>query len=202
MYSHEWYKRRKESGLCPRCGAELDREGYYCSKCLEKVRIYRRENNDFYRKNHLCTECGKYRVPDSQRICPECLAKRDKYRKPLTEKNKSKMRKYNHEQYNSRSESGICTRCGKRKAAVGRKKCEMCLAKNAEQKRLSRNQQKMSKKDYKPQNHLCLWCGKPVQKGKKLCKEHQAQAVANGKKAAETSFWRGENRLIGRHGYE
>lgn len=196
MYSREWYKRRKESGLCPCCGKTLDREGHYCTKCLEKVRKYKQENVDFYRKNHLCTECGKVKVPKTQRICPECLAKRDKYRKPLDEKGKARIRKYNHEQYDARSENGICTRCGKRKAAVGKKKCEICLAKNAEQHRLSRKPQKVGVKEYRITNHLCLWCGKPSQKGKKLCEEHQAQAVMNGKKSAQVSYWRLDNRLI------
>lgn len=33
--SHNCYKRRKDNGLCPRCGKPLDRIGHYCTNCLK-----------------------------------------------------------------------------------------------------------------------------------------------------------------------
>ena len=51
--SAELYKSRKESGLCPRCGKPLDRDGHYCSECLEKERKYRSETKNFVRKTEF-----------------------------------------------------------------------------------------------------------------------------------------------------
>lgn len=127
------YRKRKDNGLCPRCGKPLDREGHYCSECLEKVRKYHNESRKFYIENHLCTECGKNRVPDEERICPECRAKRQKNRKPLTENQKTHYRENFKKQqkslYKQRSDAGICTRCGKRRAIPGKKSAEFALQK-------------------------------------------------------------------------
>lgn len=133
------YHRHKNKGECPRCGKTLDREGHYCSKCLEKVREYHRENRRFYAEHHLCTECGKVKVPGNERVCPECRDKNEHWRKPLTEEQKIrysyKFKKRQNSLYQQRSEQGICTRCGKRKAMPGKKKCGICLAKDAEMHR-------------------------------------------------------------------
>lgn len=137
--SQKSYYNRKNNGFCPRCGKSLDREGHYCSECLEKVREYNRGNRLFYAKNHLCMECGKVEVPGDEHTCPECRAKRANRRKPLTEDQKNRYTKRFREQqkilYQQRSGIGICTRCGKRKAMPGKKKCGICLDKDAEMHR-------------------------------------------------------------------
>lgn len=142
------YKTRKQNGLCPRCGKPLDREGHYCSKCVEKQRIYQKETRDFYRKNNICTVCGKVEVPKSEKICPECRANINSQRKPLTYEQKKRygerFKKQQKSLYQKRIEQGICTRCGKRKAEYGRKKCKICLDKNAEINRIRLEEKKMS----------------------------------------------------------
>lgn len=113
------YERRKINGLCPRCGKELDRDGHYCKSCLDKINKYSRETRGFRVENHICTYCGKVKVPKNERICPECRAKRENYTKPLTDEQKIRYGKRFRTQQNSlfqeRKVRGICTRCGKNK---------------------------------------------------------------------------------------
>ena len=165
--SAKFYHNRKENGLCPRCGKPLDREGYYCSECLGKVRIYNRKTKEFYRKHNLCSVCGKNSVPKDERTCPECRAKRENRKKELTKEQRIRygrnFRKNQKNIYKERVEKGICTRCGKRKASSGKKKCAICLAKDAEKHRLKcaeRNPQNVI--EYRRENHLCYFCGKPI----------------------------------------
>ena len=187
--------------MCPRCGKPLDREGYYCSECLEKVRVYHRENREFYRKNHLCTECGKNSVPEEERICPECRAKRQKIRKPLTEDQKTRYREHFRKQqkslYKERSDAGICTRCGKRKAMPGKKKCGICLAKDAEMHR-KKYMDSLNIKEYRKQNHLCYFCDDkidiPMSNICSKCREKFKKIAAN--RNCDNNYWRKDNRLI------
>lgn len=51
----------------------------------------------------------------------EAIRMEAKNKKPLTDEQKANMRNYGRSVYKERSEQGICTRCGKRKAAPGRK---------------------------------------------------------------------------------
>ena len=138
------YLSRKENGLCPRCGSPLDRTGHYCSRCLEKFNTYQKETRSFYREHHICTQCGKNKVFGSERCCPECRAKMALYRKPLTSEQKIRTNDHRRVLYKARKDSGICTRCGKRKASPGRSKCGICLEKDVELHR-----KKHDKEDYK-----------------------------------------------------
>lgn len=195
------YRNRKDNGLCPRCGKPLDREGHYCSECLEKVRKYHNENREFYIENHLCTECGKNKVPDRERICPECRAKRQKIRKPLTEDQKTRYREHFRKQqkslYKERSDAGICTRCGKRKAMPGKKKCGICLAKDAEIHKL-KYAERPSIREHRKEHHLCYFCGNPIDLPSRnicsSCLEH-FRAIA-AEKEHDNKYWRCENKII------
>ena len=195
------YNRHKNNGECPRCGKTLDREGHYCSKCLEKVREYHRENRRFYAEHHLCTECGKVKVPGNERVCPECRDKNEHWRKPLTEEQKIrysyKFKKRQNSLYQQRSEQGICTRCGKRKAMPGKKKCGICLAKDAEMHRRI-YMDRPNVKEYRKENHLCFFCGNPIDMDSGLiCKRCYERCRENGKKGrAGNRYWKEENDLI------
>lgn len=199
--SQRHYYNRKNNGLCPRCGKPRDREGHYCSECLVKVRRYHKENRNFYVENHLCTECGKVEVPGSEHICPECRAKRENHRKPLTQEQKIRYTKKFNEQrkllYQQRSEQGICTRCGKRKVMSGKKKCGICLEKDAEMRRMKRIEQP-NIREYRKTNHLCYFCGSPVDmESGNICKRCYEICRINGTKGgAKNSFWKNDNRLI------
>lgn len=140
--SHEFYKRRKDNGLCPICGKELDREGHYCSECLIKYREYRRSNRKFYKEHRICPVCGKEELYGDERNCILCRQKNYERKNELTEEQKDKYRiRFRTQQrnlYKERSEKGICTRCGKFKAAPTKRKCKICLSKDAELHRLKR----------------------------------------------------------------
>lgn len=95
-----------------------------------------REARKFYKSIHICPECRKNRILGDESTCPECLAQKSIYNKRYYEKHseilKQKFKDYNHKIYTERSAKGICTRCGKRKAATNRKKCVVCLNRDIE----------------------------------------------------------------------
>ena len=199
--SSRFYNNRKESGLCPRCGKPLDREGYYCSQCLIKVREYHRQNRKFYRDNHICTECGKVIVPDGERICPECRAKKEVRRKPLTDEQKDrykeKFKKYQKFLYQQRSAAGICTRCGKRNVLPGRKKCGICLSKDSEIHKAHR-MDRFNIREYRKENHLCYFCGNPIDvpnsKSCSSCREKFRKISLQYNH--DNEYWRNDNKII------
>lgn len=196
-----FYRNRKDSCLCPRCGKPLDRDGHYCSECLEKVNEYNRETREFCREHHICTECRKETVYGTDRICPECRAKRDKYRKSLTEEQKIRYGNHFKEQqktlYQQRKEQGICTRCGKLKAMPGKAKCGICLAKDAEIHR-KRYMNRPNIKEYRKENHLCYYCGCKIDLPKgQLCSSCLERCRQNGiKSGGGNKYWKDDNKLV------
>lgn len=192
------YRNRKENGMCPRCGKLLDRDGHYCSSCTEKYRIYHKENRDFFRENHLCTECGKNKVPDGERICPECRVKRISWKKPLTgdqrERYGSRFKAQQRMLYHERSKNGICTRCGKRKAAIGKKKCAICLEKDAEQHR-KKYLNKTNEREIRKLNHLCYFCGKEIDvERKNICNDcYEKFKEAGSANGGNNHYWGCDN---------
>ena len=203
--SAEHYKKRIENGLCPRCGKKLDREGFYCTECLEKVRIYHRENKDFFRKNGLCPVCGKEKLIGDEKQCIICREKHYMRRKKPTEEQIKKRNAYFRDHgkkiYRERAEAGICTRCGKRKALEGRKKCGICLEKEAYNKMKKRFDTKSIREERK-KNHLCYFCGKPVVRENEIvCQKcwqnfHDKRVQNKEKYANAKETWRRDNQLI------
>lgn len=199
--SENAYRRRRENGLCPKCGKKLDRDGYYCSECLVKAREYERETRKFCREHHICTECKKERVFGEDKICFECRAKKNKYRVEITEEQRKKrndnFRKRQTELYKKRSAQAICTRCGKRKAVDGKKKCAICLEKDAAAHR-RKYFDKPNEKEYRKENHLCYFCGDKIEDETKnacnACSERGKEARA--KASTNNKYWKLQNRLI------
>lgn len=76
----------------------------------------KRERYIFRRSNGLCVDCGEKAVENRCR-CVEC-----------GERNRDALK----DEYWFFVKMGICTKCGKYTAAPGRRKCEVCLAKDAE----------------------------------------------------------------------
>lgn len=195
------YRKRKENGLCPVCGKPLDREGHYCSSCLEKNRIYHQENRDFFRENHLCTECGKVKVFGDDKICPECRAKRQFWRKPLTEEQKERYGLHFKSQqrmlYRERAENGICTRCGKRKVAPGRRKCKICLSKDAELHK-KMNLDKPNEREFRKEHRLCYFCGDKIDLPTgRICSCCMEKFKKNGEKyGGRNRYWKKDNEMI------
>lgn len=195
------YRRRKDNGLCPKCGKVLDREGHYCTECLVKERIYVSGNRSFYRENHLCTECGKVTVPESEKICPECRAKYNNRRKPLSKEQKERYKKTFCKQQKSlywqRKEQGLCTKCGKRKPMSGRAKCGICLDKDAQVHRKI-YYSRPNIREYRKENHLCYYCGNEIdlEKGQ-LCSACLEKCRQNGiKGGGNNDYWKRDNEIV------
>lgn len=199
--SAKLYKRRKENNLCPRCGKSLDRDGFYCTECLEKVRTYKRESRAFFRENNICTECGKKIVPVGQATCPECRAKRNNRIVPFSYDKKElynqRFRKQQNSLYQMRIKEGICTRCGKRKPIAGKRKCGICLEKDAELHRNNRNNH-FPVREYRRENHLCYFCGAKIDTNHKTtCSKCLLKFAENGKKyGGNNDYWEKDNRGV------
>ena len=175
----------------------MDRKGHYCIKCNEMHNEYAKTNREFFRKHHLCTQCGKEKVPETQKICPECRIKISKYRKPLTDSQKENFRKQQDLLYQKRKEQGICTRCGKRKAMADKAKCGICLAKDAETHR-RRHMGRPNIKEYREENHLCYHCGNKIDvETGRLCSICLEKCRQNGiKSGGGNEYWKQDNNLI------
>lgn len=76
--------------------------------------------------------------------CPQWCKLRNSYKKRYTEKkenfstgqNRGKVKEKARFLYAERSEKGICTRCGKRRAVTSKKKCGVCQEKENQQRKL------------------------------------------------------------------
>lgn len=178
-YSEKCYRNRRENGLCPRCGKTLDRKGYFCSSCLDKSNQYCRETRGFYRKIGICPVCRKESLFGEERQCIECREKAYARRNPYTEEQRerynSRVRSRQKSLYHERAENGICTRCGKRKADSGRKKCGACREKENQRRR----KYTADAKKERYLNGLCFFCDNKVKEGYKVCEEHYQKSLEN-----------------------
>ena len=65
-------QRRKEKGLCPRCGVQSDKpKRLHCTSCLKRAADVRRKRREAYRKQGLCTQCGSECVHNLT-TCDKC----------------------------------------------------------------------------------------------------------------------------------
>ena len=200
--SAKHYRERKENGLCPRCGKPLDRKGFYCSSCCKVVSEYTRKNREFYRKNNICPECGKNKLFGDEKTCPECRAKAQMRKANYTEEQKQKyIYKYydshNKKQkniYKERVEKGICTRCGKRKAAYGKRKCSICQNKENEAKR-KRNGNEIRRRE-RPKYNLCYLCGGVLDREGGLCKKCAEKQASHLPVTRDNKLWREDNKSL------
>lgn len=200
MASKRLYEERKKNGLCPYCGRKRDRDGIYCEACLVKDRERQRKTREFYRKHHLCILCGKHKTYGNDKLCYECWAKGIERNHNATEEQKARWRENmkiaQKKQYHRRIEEGICTRCGKMKAIEGKRKCAVCLSKDAEAHR-RRQEGKVSAREYRMENHLCLFCAKPIDRPNgNICNACYEKFSANGKRnASNNKYWQHDNKI-------
>lgn len=124
-----------DSGLCPACRQPNDREGYYCSECLQKHNQRRKEDTEFYIANGLCRICGKNKSLPGTTYCEGCSQRLYEYGKKRFEEKPEYQREHNRisskKRYEECKAQGICTRCRKRKAEYSKTKCKICLDKDA-----------------------------------------------------------------------
>lgn len=183
------YLDKRKQGLCPRCVKPLDREGYYCSVCLEKVNRYGAENRKFYRSMGICPTCGKNKLFGAEKTCLECVAKACEYA--------AKKRKQDVEAYNKRyrenqkkrkeryKEAGLCSKCGKRKPKNGGKMCAICLEKIKQWRKSKGVGRKTEDRYERVAKGLCWYCDNPAEIGYKVCAEHHKSTTDWARKAHE-----------------
>lgn len=186
----------KEKGLCCLCWEPIDRVGIYCKKCLIKERERHKRDRIWYLENRICPNCRKEKIFGDERSCPECAAKNytrlQKYGKEIwkeRERNYSARRKEIREEYYSK---GICFQCRKRKIEEGKKKCRICLDKDAEVHRkrfVNRREEQVAK-------GMCYQCIKEKATNGKLCKSCYDKAVANLEKVRKNSEYYIKHKLI------
>lgn len=167
-------EKRKISGLCVRCGKPMDRDGIYCTDCLNIINKETRERRAWYKSHKICPRCGKNDLIGDENVCLECGAREYTItmasRKRLGKEHFNKTHnEWARKKYAERVEKGICTRCGKRKADYGFKTCGICRAKDAETRRVRNG---VKEKDWREQQGVCHFCDRPAKPGYKVCEEH------------------------------
>lgn len=130
------------------------------------------ERYDYLKRLHICVNCGNEDAEPKSIYCLECREKNYKrnkeYRARNIERLKEGQRKYFKSLYYKRKESGICTKCGKRKVCTNSTTlCIDCYVK------------KRRKKDKRWNNEipraervgfgLCYICAEPREVHNTLC---------------------------------
>ena len=118
-------------------------------------------------------------------ICPECRAKSVNNSLKNREKDEynAYQRNWSKSTYQKRKESGICTRCGKRKATQGLTTCAMCRARDNETRRIRKG---FSDRSDRSKIGLCYFCDNPVKKGYKVCEKHYQMNIEKAEKGRQT----------------
>lgn len=128
----EKYNKRKEQGICTRCGEEKADTGFCtCSKCRSKNLEEQRKSTEFYIGIGICPVCRKNKIFKGERKCPECKANATiHWSKYISPERKSTNNLTAHERYLKRKELGLCVTCGKKKIDDGYVRCPKCREKN------------------------------------------------------------------------
>ena len=189
IYQQRFIARRKEQGLCLKCGNPLDREGTYCAECRKIINEEVQETRHWYQNHGICPQCRNNNLFGDEKVCPECSAKAYEYamrsRERLGKEHYNLQQAELHKnQHHKRIKLGICTRCGKREADAGYKTCGICRVKTRNYKRLKYGKPSRSER-YK--QGLCYFCDNPIKDGYKVCEKHYQMNVekSNSSKAKE-----------------
>lgn len=142
---------------------------------------------------NLCHKCRKQKPAPGKKFCFECLEiikdRNHRCYNPEYYKERQSLRR---EIYKQKKEAGICVRCRK-PATHGL----YCYEHSIEAKRRNRHRAEVRKEerharglipDYRKENGLCFFCGKPIEpdnlkRGFLVCQRHRELASENSKKA-------------------
>jgi len=171
LNSTEYYRKRHEQRLCIDCGQAVNNGEWRCTDCERKYRHEKNLDRQYYINIGVCPICKKNGLLGGESACTECRAKKTNATNVKRDINRNDyntyMRELKYKLYHERKEQGICTYCGKRQAEPGRSKCTYCLARFADKKQA--HYETVSQKQERIDNHLCVWCGKPLDRVGKLC---------------------------------
>ena len=195
-----FYQRRIERGVCPACGGEKPEGRFYCDRCREKNNARHRENKKFCLSIGICPVCQKNKLFGSEKQCIDCREKAYKRRKELTpeqkEKHYAKVREYAHKRTAERIEKGICTKCGKRKATEGKRRCAICREKDNQYARL---RYQPGEKERREKNNLCYHCGAELDTNTRSCSKCTAKfALIRRQRTSDNAnhVWRKNNKAV------
>ena len=139
-----------EKNKCPKCGKEKDREGYYCSECLEKKKQNAKDDYWGFKMMRICVRCHKNTVYGFETSCPECKAEIANWfdKKKIDPAYRAKRYKSANDAkkktYRLRKTYGLCIQCGKRPSMENRVRCSICLSKARETARVNRSIKKIT----------------------------------------------------------
>jgi hypothetical protein len=174
MTDKERYQDLKNRGICVYCKTAPAEDGKTtCRICREKQRKQTSEKRAALKKLGFCTECGQNRIFESERICPECAAK--KYADNLKRKDAERDREYQHNLRERCKAAGICVKCRKRKAETGKTRCITCNIKERERARQYRGG---IPRHERPAYGMCYFCGAAITTGK-VCESCKERIIKN-----------------------
>lgn len=181
------------------CGKPLDREGANCTECRKILNDKNRELRQWYKDGGICPRCGKNNLFGDEKACPECNALAYSYHTRRAQRLgkeyiNQKQADYQKIIYKRRSEQGVCTRCGKRKAMEPYKMCGICRAKDKKRKE---KYAKPSRSERWKQG-LCYFCDSPIKDGYKVCEKHYQMNIekANSSKAKDARKELIDNKIL------
>lgn len=152
----------------------------------------------------LCHRCRKNKAVRGKKFCFDCI---EKYTEENAKRYDSEYAKEyqtrRREIYREKKEKGICVRCSK-KATHGLFCLECSIKakkhnkKTAERRRLERHERGLIP-EMRVENGLCFWCGNKLsayekENGIKLCQSCMEKARKGGKKGAQNSPFRKDER--------
>lgn len=168
-----------------------------CSECAEKSRIDVREKREFMRNMGICPRCCKNKLFGSEKECPECAAMMyERNRKSVERRNACAADYYRKDIARLKSE-GLCRGCRKRKVAVGKTYCPICLAKKRERGRIYRRKKDNAiDRSERPNYGLCYTCGEPIDREGRTCARCAEIMKNNLPDQRDNLAWRNDNKLI------
>ena len=192
MKGKEIYYKRKEAGLCTRCGGELEenRKGkVLCEGCARRTDSNKNLDTKNYIEVGICPLCKTHRLVGDEQLCFEChekkIARQKKYREKQRESDPEGYKSKNNEAVKrtqqKRKEQGLCIRCGNKKN-THTLLCEKC--KQKDKKRWQEKRGVICDKSLRAELGLCVNCGQPAYSHFKLCKncyEKNCQGLENMK---------------------
>ncbi len=147
-YYRQFYKSRKELGLCIKCHRKNSRDTLLCLTCASFAKRRQKDRRVLAKKDFLCVSCGQ--STDGQRTeCEKCWTKRN-------------------DRFFSLSSTayleGKCGQCLRNTAKDGLKTCSECLEKSRQHYKKKKHQIQKKNKDLKllifdHYGHKCACCG-------------------------------------------